>query len=356
MFLLVLPAFLAARGFAAEQGGLSRQETRTFGQRVGLDVALVGITAIALWQLRLYGAPLTRTVQGSIGLDPLLVAAPAIGLIAGGVLALRILPRLAEAIEALVSRRGDLVVSLSSRQLARRPLRYTRSALLLMLAVSMGVFALSYAATWSASQRDQAAYQSGADVRVKPGQAQGTPAAWALPGAYGALAGVGATSPVERISGGISFTGARSADLLALDADTAASIVLMRPDESETSVVALMQALRAGRPAPTLVAIPDGTSFLRIQPRVDISSILVFDEETGDVHAEQVAPGSLVGVRVSVIAIVRDEHGSMYRTESALVPMAWPTLDVDVPLGVAGPVELRVPRPRGLPPGADLDV
>ena len=81
--LLVLPAALSARRFAAAQGDISRQETRTFGQRMGLDVALLALTIIALWQLRLYGAPLTRTVQGSLGLDPLLVAAPAIGLVAG---------------------------------------------------------------------------------------------------------------------------------------------------------------------------------------------------------------------------------------------------------------------------------
>src|SRR4029450_8071369 len=65
VILLVLPVVLGARGFAAEQGGVSRQETRTFGQRIGLYIALVAVTAIALWQLRLYGAPLTRSVQGT---------------------------------------------------------------------------------------------------------------------------------------------------------------------------------------------------------------------------------------------------------------------------------------------------
>ena len=167
--LLVLPSMLSARSLSAEQRGLTRHETRTLGQRMGLDIALLAISCIALWQLRLYGAPLTRTVQGSLGIDPLLVVAPAISLLAGGVLALRILPLLAQGAEAVVSRRRDLVATLGSRQLARRPLRYTRSALLLMIAVSMGVLTVSYAATWSSAQRDQAAYQAGADVRVVPG-------------------------------------------------------------------------------------------------------------------------------------------------------------------------------------------
>ena len=245
--LLVLPAVLAARGFAAEQGALSRQETRTFGQRMGLDLALLAVTGIALWQLHLYGAPLTRTVQGSLGLDPLLVAAPGICVLAGGVVALRLLPLLAQGVETAVSRGRDLVASLGSRQLARRPLRYTRSALLLMLASSMGVFALSYSATWSTSQREQAVYQSGADLQVLPGRSLGALPAWALPSAYAGLTSIEEAAPVERMTNGIAF-GAGSADLLALDADTAAGVVLFRGDESARSLGELMQTLRDGPP------------------------------------------------------------------------------------------------------------
>ena len=73
-----------------------------------------------------------------------------------------------------------LVPSLGSRQLARRPLRYTRAALLLMLAMAMGVFAVSYTWTWSASQRDQATFQIGADLRVQPGTRVGSMPRWAL--------------------------------------------------------------------------------------------------------------------------------------------------------------------------------
>ena len=45
-----------------------------------------------------------------------------------------------------------------------------------MLALSLGVFALSYSATWATSQRDQAAYQAGADIRATVARgAGGTP-------------------------------------------------------------------------------------------------------------------------------------------------------------------------------------
>jgi FtsX-like permease family len=315
--LLVIPALLAARGFAAEHGGLSRQETRTFGQRMGLDIALLAITGIAIWQLRLYGAPLTKNVQGSLGLDPLLVAAPAIGLMAGGVLALRVLPLLATAAEAAVSRGRDLVASLGSRQMARRPLRYTRSALLLMLAMSMGVFALSYAATWSISQRDQAAYQAGADARVLPGPTLGSLPAWALATAYQAVPGVAHVSPVERVSGGVSFAAGGSSDLLALDAATAGGIVRFRGDESSESLAALLQPLSAGRPAPTLAQLPDGTAYLRITPSLRITAIsqFVFDPDTQDGTDVPLDPTKVPGIRLSVGAIVRDAHGLLYDAE-----------------------------------------
>ncbi|HYK95300.1 MAG TPA: FtsX-like permease family protein [Candidatus Dormibacteraeota bacterium] len=315
--LLVLPAVLAARGFAAEHGGLSRQETRTFGQRMGLDIALLAITGIAIWQLRLYGAPLTRSVQGALGLDPLLVAAPAIGLMAGGVLALRLLPLLAEAAEAAISRGRDLVASLGSRQMARRPLRYTRSALLLMLAMSMGVFALSYAATWSISQRDQAAYQAGADARVLPGNTLDSLPAWALPSAYRGVAGVADVTPVERISGGINFAAGGSADLLALDAGTGAGIVHFRGDEATASLDTLLHPLTAGRPTPTLAQLPDGTTYLRITPRFHITAIsqLVVDEQTQTATDVPIAPDMVTGVLLSVGAVVRDAHGQLYDLE-----------------------------------------
>ena len=336
--LLVLPAFLASRGFAAEQGELSRQETRTFGQRMGLDIALLAVTGIALWQLRLYGAPLTSTVQGRLGLDPLLVAAPAIGLLTGGVLALRILPLLAEGVEGLMSRGRDLVASLGSRQLARRPLRYTRSALLVMLAMSMGVFALSYAATWSSSQRDQAAFQSGADVRVQPGSSSGGLPPWALPGAYARLAGVNRTSPVERITDGVLLADSSSADLLALDADTAAGIVLLRSDESAKPLGELMHLLRAGRPAPSLITLPDGAAYVRIVPRLNAASIgiTVFDPDTGEEHVVPLPPGPHPEIRVSVSAIVVDAHGLLYRVDSGLAPMEGPGTAIVVPLAATG--------------------
>ena len=318
--LMVVPVLLGARRFAEAERDVSRAETRTFGQRMGLDVALLAISAIALWQLRLYGAPLTKSVRGSLGLDPLLVAAPAIGLLAGGVLALRILPAIALAAERGVARGRSLVAALGIQQLARRPLRYTRSALLLIIAVSTGVFALSYAATWSGSQRDQADFQSGAAVRAVPDHTVGAMPSWALPAAYAAYVPADRIAPVERLVDGLGF-GADSGDVLGIDADTAADVVLFRADQSGTSLRTMMQALRSGRPAPQLPVLPDGTAYLRVLPRLELLRIqrFIFSLNAPEPRIERVDPEHLGDVQLGINAVVRDARGLLYAVDSAQV-------------------------------------
>lgn len=321
--LLALPAVLSARAFAAEQRGLSRQETRPFAQRVGLDVAILAVAGIGLWQLRLYGAPLSRTVRGDIGLDPLLVAAPAISILAGGVLALRVIPMAAPAVERAVSRRRGLVGSLGSRELARRPTRYTRSVLLLMIAISIGVFAVTYGSTWSESQRDQASYQAGADVRVVPASGGSGLAAYALPAAYAGVGGVRRAVPVERIEGGVSLASG-STDLLAVDAGTAADVTHLRPDLAAAPLADLMATLRAGRPDAGLPTLPAGTAYLRIAPRLRLVTINQYD--IGPINAgsqpKPLDPALLPQITASVSATIRDERGLLYSADSSSVPIA----------------------------------
>src|SRR3954447_21140287 len=192
---LVLPTLASGLGGESIRAALGRPLGRTLAQRAGLDLVLVVVAAIALWQLPLYGAPLTRNARGALGAHPLLVAAPAVGLVAGGVLAVRVLPRAAEIAERLLSRARGLMSPLGSRQLARRPLRYTRSALLLMLAVALGTFAAAYGATWSESQSDQATYRAAADARLVASDYPRLPA-WASASVIRAAHGVTAALPV----------------------------------------------------------------------------------------------------------------------------------------------------------------
>ena len=331
--LLVLPAVFAARSYAAERAGRARQETRPLGQRLGLDIALVALTAVGLWQLRLYGAPLTQTVQGQLGVDPLLVAAPAIGLLAGSVVALRLVPLLASAAERITARGRRLVGSLGSRQLARRPLRYTRAALLLMLAISMGVFAVSYTTTWTQSQSDQADFRVGADLRVVPARGTGDLPASTFDAAFAAIDGVGATTPVERHSLRVTTTSGNG-ELLALDPEAAPSLVSLRGDQTATDLASLFGPLEEGRPEVALLPLPDGTARVRLSTTVRIDELaeMAVDEETGDPTLQPVDLSELDSATLAAMLTLRDGRGQVHRFLSDTVPLENGAQDLDIAL------------------------
>ena len=300
---LTLPAFLSARSLAGVQGGLARGPTRNVGQRLGLDIALLVVAAIGLFQLRQYGGPLTASVRGTVGVDPLLIATPAIGLLAGAIVALRAIPLAARVLERGTMRGRGLVPSLSARQVARRPLRYTRAALLLTLAMSMGVFAASYAATWTTSQDDQARYQVGADVRVDPSRRSDAIPAWGLGPAYAGIDGITASSQVARDNAQLP-TG--TADLVGIDAAAAPAVVTLRPDLAAASLTDLFAPLAASRPALEAARLPGEPSALRVRAGLDLRTVDGADE-----------PGASATVAdwpgITVSAVVRDQLGMLHR-------------------------------------------
>jgi hypothetical protein len=333
---LLVPAIPRIRSFAAIHGSVGRAETRTAGQRLGIDLALLAVAGLGLWQLRLYGAPLTRTVQGTLGIDPLLVATPAIGFLAGAVLALRVVPLVASLIERLTSRRRGLVPSLGARQLSRRPLRYTRAALLLMLAMSMGVFAITYTRTWTDSQRDQAAFQVGADLRAEPGRQVADLPVWALDRAYAATTGIRERMPVGTTPIRVPRSEA-SGELVAVDTSTAGAVVEVRPDLVERPLSDLMAPLAAARPRIDPTPLPGEPRRLRFDVTFAIDELRapVVDEETGEVVDEPLDPAVLEGRSVlSTSVVVLDAAGQLYRFPGVQTPFAPGPHTVEVPLGV----------------------
>jgi hypothetical protein len=212
---LVAPTVSIGGRFANLRLALGREDSHVSAQRFGIDLALLLVAGLAIWQLRLYGSPVTGS-GGALGVDPLLVAGPAIGLAACSLLATRALPRLARLAERLLARRPNLVPQLGAHDLARRPLRSIRSTLLVMLAAGLTTFAVVYDATWFSSQADQAAYQAATDVRVVTPAYSNVPGAFLGP-SYRALSGVTSASPTIRTT--VDVGGAlRSADLMGIDA------------------------------------------------------------------------------------------------------------------------------------------
>jgi hypothetical protein len=300
---LALPTLGSSVSLAGVRAAIGRQAGRTLPQRLGIDLALVAVAVVAIWQLRLYGAPLTRNARGVLGVDPLLVAAPAIGLLGGAVLALRIVPRVAELGERLLVRRRGLVAPLGGRQLARRPLRYTRAALLLMLAAGLGTFATAHAATWTRSQGDQAAYQAAADVRIVPAANAG-PAALVAGSAYRAVEGVEAAMAVTSQSIDLGRN-VRGGPLLALDPAVAGDLLTFPTAASAAATRSALDALAAARPEPPLQAIAGEPARLSLVVDASIRS-----EDFGEENVEPLDPGAPVVLPSLVVA---DADGRVHR-------------------------------------------
>jgi hypothetical protein len=329
--LIIVPAIGAARSFAGDPTARRRAGTKTLAQRVGLDIALLAVTVVALWQLRIYGTPLTKTVRGAIGIDPLLVAAPAIGILAGSVVALRLVPLLAHATERLTARGRSLVGSLGTRQLARRPLRYTRTALLIMLAISMGVFSVSYASTWIGSQRDQADYQVGADARVTPHRSPDGLPEWAEHRAIAATPGVTEAMAIARDTA--KFTrSSGSGQILALDAAAAAAVLgsTAGADQVETVVQPLLDA----RPPAAGLPLEGAPRRVRLTITADLQSYLLdYDPSTDQQTRTPVTPGTLPGTFwITPTITIRDGNGLFQRFHGERTEMVFGSQLLVVPL------------------------
>ncbi len=100
-------------------------------------------------------------------------------------------------------------------QISRQPIRQGGAALLIVLAVATGTLALAQRQSWMRSGHDQAAFASGADVRVETGQPLSAAQAAALAG----LPGVRHVMPVATFVGTAAGT-----HTLAVDSAQAANI------------------------------------------------------------------------------------------------------------------------------------
>ncbi len=222
-----------------------RAEWRSWG-RTGADLGLLVLAGVAYWQLQRQTADgdgpggsgvLTGDTTGRLGIDPVLVAAPALALLAGTVLTLRLLPLAARIAERGAAGGRGLTAALAGWQISRRsspssrlgssgggPHRGAGPVLLLVLATALGMLAIGQRASWDRSQDDQADFRAGAAVRVLGGR---TPQL-GQGGAYAAVPGVAAALPAGQAA--LTLSGGRTSSLLALDAGRSAGALLPRGD------------------------------------------------------------------------------------------------------------------------------
>lgn len=316
---LAVPAHTAARSLE-ESGTDRKRQRRTSGlQRAGVDVGILVVAGIAYWQLKTFGVQITTRGRGWFEVDPLLIGAPALGLLAGALLALRTVPLLARLAEQAATAGRSVVSALSAWQVARRPARYARSALLLILAVAIGFFAAAFTTTWNQSKADQAAFEVGADIRlIANRRTNDSIADLQLRQAHGQLSGVRASMPVRGIQQSLARSGGQ-AEIVLLDAALAPEVVHLRPDLSSSPFPTLMKQLVNGRPE--LASLP-----LEGEPKRIALAITVRAERRGPKRLEgPILPGieDSAGPPFSPVArvVVQDGDGYLHRVHLGPIPV-----------------------------------
>jgi FtsX-like permease family len=225
--------------------------------RAGVDLALILLAVVAGWELRHYSA-VSAGASGNYGVDPVIVAAPALALAGGTVLALRLLPAGGKAGDLLAARGRRLTAAMASWQISRLPIRQGGAALLIVLAVATGTLALSQRQSWTRSVHDQAAFSAGADVRVQASQPLTAGQASAVAGTPGVRHAMPvALFPQEATDG----------TTLAIGTGQAANVTLLRPDQSPLPEAALFGKIRTAGPAPG-VTLPGRSTGFRLTARL----------------------------------------------------------------------------------------
>ncbi|MEU8761051.1 ABC transporter permease [Streptomyces sp. NPDC048659] len=309
---VVAPALAAGDG-AAVSLRKGRSATLPGSVRAGADIGLLLIAGVAYWQLDRQtgegtGGALTGDRSGGLGIDPLLVAAPALALLAGTVLTLRLLPPAAKLAERRAAGGRGLPAALAGWQLSRRPLRGAGPVLLLVLAVAMGMLAIGQSASWNRSQHDQADFRTGATVRVLsagPGDPAQTQRIAAVPG-------VREAASVHR--GGTDVAG-HLATVLAMDTRRAADGMLFRTDLSDAPAadpLAVLQPKPGPRPG---FPLPKGARTLHVDLR---------DTAPAEAPAAQVT------------AVLEDRYGVPYRRLIGSLPGDGRSHRLSLPLAELG--------------------
>ena len=231
---LTLSTLSAARHGIVEfrQAG-ARPPGVPFIHRYYLDILLLVLIGFIWWQIQTKGSFLVRSLgTGEIEIDYSLLLGPLLGLLALGLLVLRIFPIAV----TLVAKIAEPVVPAwlvqGLRRVARDPVIPGTLVVLLMLATAMGVIGSAFSSTLERSQRDRALYAAGADLRIEHGGSNTGEAQLNFSDLAIKLEGVTEAVDVQRTGGYLGTSGFSDTrvSVLAVDTEKFARVVWHRSD------------------------------------------------------------------------------------------------------------------------------
>jgi len=286
-----------------------RQAALAGAAEAGGDLALLALAGLAVWQLHDY------TPSAGTGIDPVVVIAPALALAAVTLIPIRLLPLAASGLNWVAAASKRIGTAMASWEISRLPVRRAGPVLLTVLAVATSTLALTSYASWRQSAQDQAAFTTGADVRID------TPSP----------VGLAAVPSISRAPGVAAAMPAATADLgtgslLALDTRAAAATVLLRPDLAPMPPATLWRMLAPSGAAG--VPLPGHPVRLQLTARAVPPS------------GVPQAPGSAAANAYPAFAEVADSFGDVFALPAGTVPPDGRGHPLTVSLGGSYPLRL----------------
>lgn len=254
---LMIPAVRASRvGVVRHRQEASRPASQPFFQRYYLDVMLLAVSALLFRQLSERGSVVATGIFGEVAVDQLLLAVPALILVALGMVLLRLFPLVLNLSSRILSPVLPAGLVMALWQMARNPTHYARLSLLLILMTGLGIFAASFGGTLDLSFEERAFYETGADIRLTGLTLNNRGTSRPLYAGYTELPAVEAVSSAFRGFGSdLSKLLGQSYTMFSIDRQAIADVAWFRDDFSKDPLDKLLLSL-GGEDLPRGIAIP----------------------------------------------------------------------------------------------------
>ena len=256
---LMLPAWRATRVTVLEfKRGAARPKPVPLLLRYYVDVAAVGVVALAFWRLQREDTLFSSGLFGNARVDPFLLATPAVFMVTVGVVFLRLFPLVMRLVGWLVGKTRSVTVLIGVRSLVRNPTHYARLILLLMFATGVGMFGATFSATLDRSYEERAGYVVGADVRASritlTGYEGGEECARRIAGVP-----ADARTALTRLGGSVTNgTHTARVEVIGVDPATFEEVAFFRHDFADDDLSAMLEVIKQNgaslAPGPRLTA------------------------------------------------------------------------------------------------------
>ena len=240
------------QSIVTEEHEWARPSREPFWYRFYLDFLLIIPTYYAYFQMSQRGSLAGWMGGQSADLyqDPFLVVIPALFVITAALVTMRLFSLSMRLLDVLANRTRWLTLHLALRQLGRQSHEYISPLLLVIIALSMGIYTLSMAASLDQWLEDRIYYQAGADMTftplpLDPGEIPSDGNWIAAPSEFTRVDGVLGATRVGNFPSRIAFIDGveTPGDFLAIDRTDFPAIAWWRADLAPESLGGLMNRL-----------------------------------------------------------------------------------------------------------------